>query len=83
MAIRNRHSIYVSVPQTARFSYPYIWRRPKPSILYDNPVHAAKLAEPVLGVVTEDQDKQYLSHIRTVTSVIVRQIYYINDTYIV
>ena len=64
--------MYVSVPQTARFSYPYIWRRPKPSILHDNPVHTAKLAETVVGADMEDQDKQDLSHIRTVTSVIVR-----------
>jgi hypothetical protein len=72
MAIRNWHSMCVSVSQTARFSYPYIWRRPKPSILHDNPVHTAKLAETVLGVITEDHDKQDLSHIRTVTSVIAR-----------
>ena len=72
--------MYVSVPQTARFSYPYIWRRPKPSILCNNPVHTAKLAETVVGAITEDQDKQNPSHIRTVTSVMVRHRYYINYT---
>jgi hypothetical protein len=46
--------------------------RPNPSIPYNNPVHASKLAEPAVGAVTEDQDKQIHSHNRTVTSVMAR-----------
>ena len=48
----------MSEPQAARFSLPYIWSRPKPSTLHNNPVYAAKPAEPAVGAVTEDQDKQ-------------------------
>ena len=61
--------MYVSVSQTARFYYPYIWRRHKPLILHNNPAHAAKPAEPAVGAVTVDQDKQDHSQIRMITSV--------------
>jgi hypothetical protein len=69
MAIQNWPSTCASEPQAAGFSYPYIWTHPNPSIPRNNLHHAAKLAEPAVGAVTEDQDKRSHSHCRTVTSV--------------
>jgi hypothetical protein len=62
MAIQNWPSMCMSEPQAARFSYPHIWSRPKPSTLHNNPVYAAKLAEPAVGAVTDDQDQRTNSH---------------------
>ena len=62
IAIQNRRSTYVSEPEAARFSYPYIWSPPKPSTLHNNPVYAAKPAEPAVGAVTDDQDQRTNSH---------------------